>query len=146
MRSALPILGFAVFLWAAGGNASVLIEPEGIRLQSPGESQRIVVSGGSGCAVSSRDPEVVAVDPDSGRLVARAPGRARIAATCDEGSGEATVDVGESTSTVGIGFERDLLSILTTKGCNSSACHGSPAGQNGFGLSYTARIRASITK
>ena len=135
MRSALPTLGFAGFLWAAGGNASVLIEPEGIRLQSPGESQRIVVSGGSGCAVSSSDPDVVAVDPASGRLVARAPGRARIAATCDEGSGEATVDVGESTSTVGVGFERDLLSILTTKGCNSSACHGSPAGQNGFRLS-----------
>ena len=36
---------------------------------------------------------------------------------------------------MGVGFERDLLSILTTKGCNSSACHGSPAGQNGFRLS-----------
>lgn len=34
-----------------------------------------------------------------------------------------------------INFERDVLSVLTTKGCNSSACHGSPAGQNGFKLS-----------
>ncbi len=43
--------------------------------------------------------------------------------------------VGETGGEVGISFERDLLSILTTKGCNSSACHGSPAGQNGFKLS-----------
>src|SRR5258707_3404680 len=26
-------------------------------------------------------------------------------------------------------------SVFTTKGCNSSGCHGSPAGQNGFKLS-----------
>ncbi|MCX6597584.1 MAG: DUF1553 domain-containing protein [Acidobacteria bacterium] len=37
--------------------------------------------------------------------------------------------------TVEISFERDVLSLLTTKGCNSSACHGSPAGQSGFKLS-----------
>lgn len=46
---------------------------------------------------------------------------------------------------MGIGFERDLLSILTTKGCNSSACHGSPAGQNGFKLSlYGAEPRSDF--
>ena len=43
--------------------------------------------------------------------------------------------VAASSAPVGLGFERDMLSILTTKGCNSSACHGSPAGQNGFKLS-----------
>ena len=36
---------------------------------------------------------------------------------------------------VEVSFERDIVSILTTKGCNSSACHGSPAGQSGFKLS-----------
>lgn len=40
-----------------------------------------------------------------------------------------------ATLPVEISFERDVLSLLTTKGCNSSACHGSPAGQNGFKLS-----------
>ncbi|MEZ5353726.1 MAG: DUF1549 and DUF1553 domain-containing protein [Bryobacteraceae bacterium] len=34
-----------------------------------------------------------------------------------------------------IAFTRDVLSVLTTKGCNSSSCHGSPAGQSGFKLS-----------
>jgi hypothetical protein len=36
---------------------------------------------------------------------------------------------------IDISFERDVVSILTTKGCNSSGCHGSPAGQAGFKLS-----------
>ncbi|MBM3756123.1 MAG: DUF1553 domain-containing protein [Acidobacteria bacterium] len=36
---------------------------------------------------------------------------------------------------VDVSFERDVISILTTKGCNSSGCHGSPAGQAGFKLS-----------
>lgn len=40
-----------------------------------------------------------------------------------------------ATLPVEISFERDVLSLLTTKGCNSSSCHGSPAGQNGFKLS-----------
>lgn len=42
-----------------------------------------------------------------------------------------------------INFERDVLSVLTTKGCNSSSCHGSPAGQSGFKLSlYGASAEA----
>ncbi len=120
-------------LIAAGAAASVSIEPERIRFPSPGHSQRIVLSGGTDCTATSSDPEIVKVAANS--LVALAPGRARIAVKCSEGAAEAAVDVGESNSAVGIGFERDILSILTTKGCNSSACHGSPAGQNGFKLS-----------
>ncbi len=40
-----------------------------------------------------------------------------------------------ATLPVDISFERDVISILTTKGCNGSGCHGSPAGQSGFKLS-----------
>ena len=120
-------------LWACALHASVLIEPDGIRLQSPGQSQRIVVSGGSDCRASSSDPAVLSVETN--RLVARSAGSARVRVRCAEGEAETSVSVGETGSAVGIGFERDLLSILTTKGCNSSACHGSPAGQNGFKLS-----------
>src|SRR5690242_8557566 len=40
-----------------------------------------------------------------------------------------------ATLPVEISFERDVLSLLTTKGCNGSSCHGSPAGQSGFKLS-----------
>ena len=133
MRCVCILAALAATWLASGARASVLIEPQGIRLQSPGQSQRFVVSGGSDCEVFSSAPEVVQVA--SRRLVARSAGQARIAARCAEGSAETTVSVGDSASAVGVGFERDLLSILTTKGCNSSACHGSPAGQNGFKLS-----------
>ena len=34
-----------------------------------------------------------------------------------------------------VDFTRDVLSVLTTKGCNGSSCHGSPAGQSDFKLS-----------
>ena len=113
--------------------AALRILPADIRFQSPGHAQRIVIPGGSRCTVESADPAVVRAE--SGTLQAQSPGRTRVTATCREGSAEAEVRVGESESPVGVGFERDILSVLTTKGCNSSACHGSPAGQNGFKLS-----------
>ena len=126
-------IGIWAVLSALAAPAAVLIQPSGIRLQSPGESQRFVISGGSGCEVSSADPTVVEVAGNL--LVANASGQARIDVRCADGSGATTVHVGNQRSAVGVGFEGDLLSILTTKGCNSSACHGSPAGQNGFKLS-----------
>ncbi len=112
---------------------AVAIEPAGIRLQGPGATQRILVDGGSECQVVSDAPGIVAVQ--GGVLRARVPGRAVVEARCAEGLATAAVEVAEVASQVGIGFERDMLSILTTKGCNSSSCHGSPAGQNGFRLS-----------
>ena len=45
------------------------------------------------------------------------------------------VTVGNRSHDMEISFSPDILSILTTKGCNGSGCHGSPAGQNGFKLS-----------
>lgn len=50
---------------------------------------------------------------------------------------------GSLAEAIEINFERDVLSVLTTKGCNSSSCHGSPAGQSGFKLSlYGASAEA----
>jgi hypothetical protein len=34
-----------------------------------------------------------------------------------------------------VGFQRDVIPILTKAGCNSGACHGTPSGKNGFRLS-----------
>jgi hypothetical protein len=49
---------------------------------------------------------------------------AALASVCLAGAANTTVQ-----------FSPDVVSILTTKGCNGSGCHGSPAGQNGFKLS-----------
>jgi hypothetical protein len=34
-----------------------------------------------------------------------------------------------------VGFAREVVPVLTRAGCNSGACHGTPAGKNGFRLS-----------
>jgi hypothetical protein len=46
-----------------------------------------------------------------------------------------TLTLAAAAAPIEVSFERDIQSLLTTKGCNSSACHGSPAGQAGFKLS-----------
>ena len=117
----------------AAANASVVLKPDEIRLQGPGATQRFVILGGTDCRASSADRSVVMVDDK--RLVARAPGSTLVEVHCADGWAQTRVEVAETGSAMSVGFERDLLSILTTKGCNSSACHGSPAGQNGFKLS-----------
>jgi hypothetical protein len=47
----------------------------------------------------------------------------------------AQVTVDNRPTDMKVRFSPDIISILTTKGCNGSGCHGSPAGQNGFKLS-----------
>ena len=83
--------------------------------------------------VSSDDTDIVAVEPE--RLIAMRPGATTVRAACEGQSAEMLVSVAEGGSEVEISFERDLVSIFTTKGCNGSVCHGSPVGQNGFKLS-----------
>jgi len=131
---------------AAFGDA-LRIEPERITLAGPGSAVRLLVtrtsSGGgaddvtAACSLRSLTPTVAAVD--AGRLIARAPGEAKVEAACGADTASTTVRVGEQAAAdMGVDFSRDLLSIFTTKGCNGSGCHGSPAGQNGFKLSLYA--------
>ena len=87
------------------------------------------------CQITSTDPEVVRVDSKSYRLSAESPGVTTIEVRLDHVSQEVAVRVGERASEVAVRFAPDVVSILTTKGCNGSDCHGSPAGQNGFKLS-----------
>ncbi len=134
---------------------SVVIQPPDISLSGPGAAQRIIVTriaaGGAetdatlDCSITSADP-ATAVFAD-GRLTAKGPGEATIRAKCGDEQTEATVRVGDQqTGDMEVDFTRDLLSILTTKGCNGSACHGSPAGKNGFKLSLYAADPAADHK
>jgi hypothetical protein len=128
---------------------SVRLEPAGIRLPGPGASQRFLLTAtdvegnemdaGESCQVVSSDTAVVSVENsrqgEGRRVVGRAPGTAKLRVECAGHSTEFAVSVGEQTGEVQVNFARDVISILTTKGCNGSSCHGSPAGQNGFKLS-----------
>lgn len=81
------------------------------------------------------DSRIVTVNRDKGLIIGNAPGRASIQASIGRVSATTTVAVRNQDGDVSIRFNPDVVSILTTKGCNGSGCHGSPAGQNGFKLS-----------
>ena len=109
------------------------LDPPEIHLQGPGATQTFLIRGGSGCTVASNASNIVGVDGN--RLLGRRAGAAELSVRCAEGSSRAAVRVGEGAAAVDIGFERDLLSIFTTKGCNGSALSRLARGQNGFKLS-----------
>jgi len=146
----LAVLAASVTLLRAQGTPheavrSLRMEPEGIRLSSPGASQTFLVLASdadgrvidvtSSCRIASSQPEIVAVDESRGLLVGKAAGAADIRAVLGSRQVVSRVTVGNQSAEVAVRFVPDVISILTTKGCNGSACHGSPAGQNGFKLS-----------
>jgi len=124
---------------------SIQFEPKGLFLSNPGMQQSFLITASDGqgnqvdvsdlCRVTSTDTEVVRVDSKSHRLSAESPGVATIEVSLGHLNQAFTVRVGERASEVAVRFALDVVSILTTKGCNGSDCHGSPAGQNGFKLS-----------
>ena len=80
-------------------------------------------------------PQIITVDTDNLAVTGKSPGRAEIRLTLGDLHDSVEVAVGEGQSEMAVNFSPDVVSILTTKGCNGSGCHGSPAGQNGFKLS-----------
>jgi Protein of unknown function (DUF1553)/Protein of unknown function (DUF1549) len=121
------------------------IEPQGIVLPNSGASQRFIVTAVSADGtetdvtrlrrVNVSNPEVVRVDTAKGLLFGSSPGRARLRISQGKATTGAEIAVGSRPAEMAVNFSPDILSILTTKGCNGSGCHGSPAGQNGFKLS-----------
>lgn len=123
----------------------VRFTPARIALPNPSSSQRFVISaidaGGKVSDVTRlarvilSDASVAVVESAEGVLRGKAPGRTTLKITLGEVSAVAEVSVGNQSPRVDVRFSPDVVSILTIKGCNSSGCHGSPAGQNGFKLS-----------
>src|SRR5712692_2121199 len=131
---------------AAGANWSDLrIVPQDISLARAGDSQHFSVLARSAdgeeedvtsqCRISSSAPEVASVDPAQRLLSGKSRGQSEIRAQFEGFRSVTSVKVGDRVSDVAIRFSPDVISVLTIKGCNSSGCHGSPAGQNGFKLS-----------
>lgn len=129
----------------AGTWSGLRFAPEQIVLASPGASQRFLVSAidesgrerdvTSQCDIDSTVPEVVAVDRQSGAIHGKMPGRTDLRIRFSGLAVTTRVIVGDKPTEVTVRFSPDIVSILTIKGCNSSGCHGSPAGQAGFKLS-----------
>ena len=138
------VLVAALLCCATAAFADLRISPPEIALSGPGSAQRLLVTSvdadgrerdrTADCELRSSAPSIARVE--DARVVAVSPGRAQIEARCDGERAVIPIQVGEQAAgAMQIDFTRDLLSIFTTKGCNGSACHGSPAGQAGFKLS-----------
>ena len=154
---ALPALSLYC-LWMAVALASpmaIRLEPPRVALASPSASQHYIVSAvdaagteidvSSSCRIRSSDPTVVRIDETRHLILGAAPGHAQVFAELDGVESAAEITVGNKASDMSVRFSPDIISILTTKGCNGSGCHGSPAGQNGFKLRCSATTSKPIT-
>ena len=143
MSLSLRLVGACAIL-GLPAQAGLSISPRDIFLDGPGAAQRLLVTSTDAagrevdrtfkCQIRSSDPAIARVE--RAQVIAVARGDVKIQASCDAAETSIVVRVGDQPAgAMQIDFTRDLLSILTTKGCNGSSCHGSPAGQAGFKLS-----------
>jgi hypothetical protein len=126
---------------------SFRFEPSRIVLSNPGATQHFLVTGlsgadleddlthSAGCSITSSNPAVIEVDQARGLLIAKSSGSADVRASFSGVTTVTRVQVENRPAQMSVSFSPGIISILTTKGCNGSGCHGSPAGQSGFKLS-----------
>ena len=118
------------------------ILPSQISLSTTEARQRIVVQQTedgrylsqvvTGITLSSSDPGVVTIE--DGFAVPVKNGRAVITAEVDGTLATVKVSVSGQDEPFGWSFRNHVESVLSKSGCNSGACHGARAGQNGFRL------------
>jgi hypothetical protein len=83
---------------------------------------------------TSSDPAIVIVHP-GGRIEPRGDGQAEVVVRTGSSEAKAIIKVRNGGKAYPIRFENEVLPALTKLGCNAGACHGTPAGKNGFRLS-----------
>ena len=130
-----------VLLIAAGTQGDLVVYPPEIVL-SGNDPALIVVSEANGDAIQDvtadsildvEDDSVAVVD--KGRVYPRAVGKTRLRVRTAGRSQWVPVRVDRISESHTPSFRNDVLPVLTKLGCNSGACHGAAAGQDGFGLS-----------
>jgi hypothetical protein len=131
-------------LHAQSSVVEVVVTPAAVRLQGPGATYSLLVDG------KTADGRVVDLTRRAhfrslGPTVARVTEAGLVQAVGD-GSAEVVVEAGGRRVLVPVRvdgaalphryhFENDIVPLLSRFGCNSSGCHGSALGQNGFKLS-----------
>jgi hypothetical protein len=91
---------------------------------------------------TSAGPSIVTVHP-GGRIEPRGDGQTEVCARIGSSEQKTTIRVQSARKAHPIEFANEVLPALTKAGCNQGACHGTPAGKNGFRLSlrgYNAAI------
>ena len=126
---------------------SIEMFPDDVDLRGADPSQRFVVLGtfsdGLQRDVTSRssfdvaDDEVAKIEGSS-RIVGVSQGETRVRVEIEGHAAEAAIRVQDLVREKTFSFTRDVGSILTKHGCNSSDCHGGVKGQGGFKLSQNS--------
>ena len=83
---------------------------------------------------TTSDPTIVAVHP-GGQIEPRGDGQAEVRARIGSIEATTTIQVRNYAKADPVRFAHEVLPALTKAGCNQGACHGTPAGKNGFRLS-----------
>src|SRR4051794_1390533 len=139
-----------IWLVTAGAHAGeslldrITIEPSSTVLDGGRASAQLIATGQFGDG-SVRDltragtwtssaPAIVIVHP-GGRIEPRGDGEAEVVVRTGSSEAKAIIQVRNSGKPYPIRFEHEVLPALTKLGCNAGACHGTPAGKNGFRLS-----------
>ncbi len=126
---------------------SVRVIPEEVDLWGAGAAQRIVVLGqfadgmrrdvSDQAEITVSNPECVRLG-ESRRIIALTDGEVVLTATVAGRSASAQVRVQGSRQQRPFSFQRDIGSIFTKNGCNTTDCHGGVKGKGGFKLSLNA--------
>jgi hypothetical protein len=142
----LTVLLSGVLLGQTGSSKllSLRLSPEERTLRGKKASQQFLVTGRfadgrerdlTGQArLALTDPAIARIDP-SGRLFAMRDGQAVLTASVNGLSAKASLKIEGSNLERPFSFPRDIVGILTRRGCNGAGCHGGIKGQAGFKLS-----------
>jgi hypothetical protein len=140
----LTLAGFTEFAQADTAVFAPVVDPVKIHLNGPGASYTLLVHGKNAdgqvvdltrtAKFTSLQPAVARVS-DAGVVHGVADGSAQIVVRVQGKQLVAAVKVEGASRERHFHFENDIIPLFNRFGCNSSGCHGSAEGQNGFKLS-----------
>jgi hypothetical protein len=127
-----------------GKPTGLVVQPATVVLVGPHAQQQLVILGKyadgtvrdltRACLITSDTPGVAAVTPD-GRVVPQKDGTTTLIVRAGGYSVLVPVAVRDHDREQAVSFRHEVMAALNVGGCNAGACHGTPAGKNGFRLS-----------
>jgi len=145
LRAALPTLFAGVFIshLAAASLTEVRVHPAAINLEGSGDRQSFIVQAvyddgvtrdvTAEASVSIADKHIAGAA--AAVLLPVADGRTELRVKFKGHSVVVPVSVARAKIADPIGFNKDVMPVLTKAGCNSGGCHGASRGKDGFRLS-----------
>jgi hypothetical protein len=119
------------------------IHPESIELAGSDSQQQVIVSADAGrftadvtreATLEIADGTIASVN-SSGVVTPLKSGATKLTVTHGDSTATIDVTVSDGETELPLDFDRDIVPILTRRGCNGGGCHGKTTGRGGFRLS-----------